>query len=149
MEYGDYVAYNNEKGGVIERLKEEGIVDLDSQVCSMPEWLSTKAMISSWLDDAIKYELWVGTDGSSAQEIYYSGLPWPLGKVLFLKQITAVKEQLGITKDNAEHKEEEVYTLVSLLFHSSFFSSVYFMFKHRFMIYLLYTTSFSTSLIVF
>lgn len=108
IESDDYVAYNNEKGGVIERLKADGIIDLDTELYSVPEWISTKAMLSSWLADAITYELWVGSDGSSTEKIYCSDLPWPIGKVLFLKQRRRVKQQLGITKDNAEQKGEEV-----------------------------------------
>ncbi|WRX33522.1 Thioredoxin-like fold - like 2 [Theobroma cacao] len=87
VESGTYVAYNNENGGVIERLKQDGIVDLDSEFQSVPDWISMKAMISSWLADAIMYELWVGSDGRSANKIYYSDLSWPIGKVLLLKQI--------------------------------------------------------------
>lgn len=116
VESGEYVAYNNEKGGVIERLKEDGIVDLDTEFQSVPEWISMKAMASSWLADAIKYELWVGTDGSSAQSIYCSDLPWPVGKVLFLKQVYTVKQQLGITRDNAEGIEEQIYRRASIAF---------------------------------
>lgn len=108
IESGDYVAYNNENGGVIESLKKDGIVDLDSEFYSVPEWLSTKAMVNSWIEDALMYELWVGSDGTPAKNIYYSDLPWPIGKVLFLKQVYSVKQRLGITKDNAEQKEEEV-----------------------------------------
>lgn len=108
IESGDYVAYNNENGGVIESLKKDGIADLDTEFKSVPEWISTKAMVSSWLGDAIMYELWVGSDGSSAKKIYYPDLPWPIGKVLFWKQSQTVMLQLGITKDNAEQKEEEV-----------------------------------------
>ncbi|KAF3448852.1 hypothetical protein FNV43_RR09567 [Rhamnella rubrinervis] len=91
VEYGYYVAYNNEKGGVIEILKEDGIVDLDIKFYSI-EWISMKAMISSWLANAITYELWVGSDGRTAQEIYYSDLPWPVGKSLSFKQIHIVKQ---------------------------------------------------------
>lgn len=108
VESGAYVAYNNEKGGVIESLKDDGIVDLDSELHAVPEWLSTKAMIGSWLADAVMYELWVGSDGSSANKIYYSDLPWPIGKILFYKQMHVVKQLLGITKDNAERREAEV-----------------------------------------
>lgn len=108
IESGDYVAYNNENGGVIESLKKDGIVDLDTEFYSVPEWISTKAMVCSWLRDAIMYELWVGSDSSSAEKIYYPDLPWPIGKVLFLKQVHTVKQRLGITKDNAEQMEEEV-----------------------------------------
>ncbi|KAH7544701.1 hypothetical protein FEM48_Zijuj01G0013600 [Ziziphus jujuba var. spinosa] len=53
VESGDYVAYNNEKGGVIERLKGDGIVDLDIELYSVPEWISLTAMISTWLADAL------------------------------------------------------------------------------------------------
>ncbi|KAM3380124.1 mitochondrial outer membrane import complex protein METAXIN [Capsicum galapagoense] len=109
VEYGTYVAYNNEKGGVIRSLIEDGFVDLDSQVRGIPEWISAKAMVDSWLADAIIYELWVGSDGTSAHKIYYSDLPWPLGKILYLKQVHVVKQILGITKENAERREEEIY----------------------------------------
>lgn len=102
-------AYNNEKGGVIRSLSEDGFVDLDSQVRGIPEWISAKAMVDSWLADAIIYELWVGSDGTSAYKIYYSDLPWPLGKILYLKQVHVVKQILGITKENAERREEEIY----------------------------------------
>lgn len=115
IESGEYVTYNNEKGGIIERLKEDRIADLDTELHSVPEWISTKAMISSWLADAIKYELWLGTDGSSAETIYYSDLPWPIGKILFLKQLHKVKQELGITKDNSEKIEEQVFFFFLLL----------------------------------
>ncbi|XWS52253.1 hypothetical protein CRYUN_Cryun11dG0052100 [Craigia yunnanensis] len=109
VESGAYVAYNNENGGVIERLKQDGIVDLDSEFQSVPDWISTKAMISSWLADAMMYELWVGSDGRSAYKMYYSDLSWPMRKVLFLKQVYIVKQRLGITKDNAKQREDEIY----------------------------------------
>lgn len=109
VESGNYVAYNNEKGGVICSLKEDGIVDLDAEVRGIPEWVSTKAMVDSWLADAVMYELWVGSDGKSAYKIYYSDLPWPIGKLLYLKQVRAVKQLLGITSENAERREEEIY----------------------------------------
>jgi metaxin len=68
------VVYNDENGGAIQCLKEDGIVDLDTDFSSLPEWVSMKAMVSTWLADAIMYELWVGSDGTSAHTIYYSGL---------------------------------------------------------------------------
>lgn len=108
VESGTYVAYNNENSGVVECLKKDGIVDLDSAFQSAPDWVSLQAMINSWLADALTYELWVGMDGRSAYKIYYSDLSWPIGKVLFLKQVYSVKQRLGITKDNAEHREDEV-----------------------------------------
>ncbi|XP_048333784.2 mitochondrial outer membrane import complex protein METAXIN [Ziziphus jujuba] len=116
VESGDYVAYNNEKGGVIERLKGDGIVDLDIELYSVPEWISLTAMISTWLADALVYELWVGSDGGSVEKIYYSDLPWPIGKMLLFKQIFNVKQQLGITKDNAEQKEEEIYRKANIAY---------------------------------
>ncbi|XP_027082104.1 mitochondrial outer membrane import complex protein METAXIN-like isoform X1 [Coffea arabica] len=109
VEFGSHVVYNNEKGGVIQSLKDEQTVDLDSDVSGIPEWVSTKAMVESWLAEAVMYELWVGSDGSSAQKIYYSDLPWPIGKCLYFKQIHMVKQLLGITKGNAERREEEIY----------------------------------------
>lgn len=114
IESGVYVAYNNESGGVIQHLKEDGILNLDTEFCSIPEWISMEAMISSWLVDAITYELWLGSDGSSAFKIYYSDLPWLIGKVLFAKQEYTVKQRLGITKENAEPREKEV-----VLYHRS------------------------------
>ncbi|KAJ9689264.1 hypothetical protein PVL29_014774 [Vitis rotundifolia] len=116
IESGAYVAYNNEKGGVLESLKEDGIIDLDTQLHAIPEWLSTKVMISTWLEEAIMYELWVCSDGSSAKKIYYSDLPWPIGKILYLKQIHAVKQLLGITKDNAERREEEIHRRATIAY---------------------------------
>ncbi|KAD4585668.1 hypothetical protein R6Q59_035814 [Mikania micrantha] len=104
-----YVAYNNEKGGVIESLKEDNIINLDSEVQNLPEWVSAIAMINSWLADAILYELWVGSDGNTACKIYYPDLPWPIGKILYLKQVYNMKQLLGISKDNAERREEEIY----------------------------------------
>ncbi|KAJ1433456.1 Thioredoxin-like fold [Sesbania bispinosa] len=110
FEVGDYVAYNNEKEGIIDCLKKDvGIVDLDSGVSSLPDWISTKAILTTWLADALAYELWVGSEGSSAYSIYYSDLPWPLGRVLFRKKAHWVKLRHGITNDNAEVKKEEIY----------------------------------------
>ncbi|KAJ9562652.1 hypothetical protein OSB04_007812 [Centaurea solstitialis] len=111
-----YVAYNNEKGGVIESLKEDNIVNLDSGVQNLPEWVSTLAMINSWLSDALLYELWVSSDGSSAHKIYYSDLPWPIGKLLYLKQVRNVKQLLGISKENAERREEEIYRRATIAY---------------------------------
>ncbi|KAM2638054.1 hypothetical protein EV1_022478 [Malus domestica] len=116
IESGEYVIYNNEKGGIIERLKEDRITDLDTEFHTNPEWISTKAIISSWISDALTYELWVGTDGCSAKEIYYSDLPWPIGKILFYKKFYTVKQQLGITNDSAEKVEEHIYRRASLAF---------------------------------
>ncbi|KAI9201519.1 hypothetical protein LWI28_024679 [Acer negundo] len=73
-------------------------------------------MISSWLADALLYELWLGSDGSSACKIYYSDLAWPIGKILFLEQVRTVKQQLGITKDNAEWREEEIYRRANIAY---------------------------------
>jgi len=116
VESGTYVAYNNEKGGVIESLKEDGIVDLDFEVHSIPECVSTKAMVNSWLADALMYELWVASDGSSAHKIYYSDLPWPIGKFLYYKQIRIMKQVLGITKANADCREEEIYKRATIAY---------------------------------
>ncbi|OWM86969.1 hypothetical protein CDL15_Pgr016005 [Punica granatum] len=81
VESGTYVAYNNEKGGVIESLKDDDVLDLDSELRSAPDFMSMRAMIGSWLEDALSYELWLGSDGSPAHKIYYTDLPWPLGKI--------------------------------------------------------------------
>ncbi|KZV26802.1 mitochondrial outer membrane import complex protein METAXIN [Dorcoceras hygrometricum] len=116
IESGDYVAYNNEKGGVIQNLKEDGIADLDSEVRGIPEWLSMRAMVESWLADAVMYELWVGSDAKSANKIYFSDLPWPIGKVLYYKQVRIVKQVLGITSNNAERREEEIYSRAALAY---------------------------------
>uniref|UniRef100_A0A0D9WMC2 Metaxin n=1 Tax=Leersia perrieri TaxID=77586 RepID=A0A0D9WMC2_9ORYZ len=111
VEFGDCVAFNNEKGGVIEYLKEEKIVDLNSKhpSVSYSDVLPTKAMVLTWLSDALQYELWVVTDGSIPHDIYFSDLPWPIGKILYWKKMREVKQQLGITKLNAAEKEEEIY----------------------------------------
>ncbi|XP_015959982.1 mitochondrial outer membrane import complex protein METAXIN [Arachis duranensis] len=110
FEAGDSVVYNDVKDGIIEGLKkEEGVGDLDDGVSSLPEWIPTKVMLTTWLADALEYELWVGCDSSSAYSIYYFDLPWPIGKVLFWKKAHWVKQKHGITKDNGEVKEEEIY----------------------------------------
>ncbi|KAG7035266.1 Mitochondrial outer membrane import complex protein METAXIN, partial [Cucurbita argyrosperma subsp. argyrosperma] len=116
VETGNYVAYNNERGGVIECLKQDSIVDLDTEFHSVPEWVSAKSMVSSWLADAAIYELWLGTDGGSAQKVYYSDLPWPIGKVLYFKKVHSVKLQLGINKENAERREEQIYRNANLAY---------------------------------
>lgn len=104
------MAYNNEKEGIIECMKRDA-GDLDVGVSSLPDWIPTKVMLATWLADALEYELWVGCDSSSAYSIYYSDLPWPIGKVLFWKKAQWVKQKHGISKDNAELKEEEVFIL--------------------------------------
>ncbi|RCV32984.1 hypothetical protein SETIT_7G046600v2 [Setaria italica] len=115
VEFSDCVAFNNEKGGVIEYLKEEKILDLNSKHPSISpaDVLSTKAMVSTWLVDALQYELWVVSDGSIAHDIYFSDLPWPIGKILHWKKARDVKQLLDITKLNAAEKEEEIYQKAS------------------------------------
>lgn len=133
VEAGTYVAYNNEKGGVIESLKEDGIADLDIEVLGIPDWVSTKAMVDSYLSDAIMYELWLGSDGISAHKIYFSDLPWPIGKILYHKQIRQVKQLLGITKENAERREEEIYRRATTAYRalSTRLGDQHFLFKNR------------------
>lgn len=118
FEYGYYVAFNNEKGGVIETLKQEDIVDLDPKASSsyFPEWLSTKALINSWLAVAIDYELWLASDRNIVHKIYFSDLPWLLAKILYEKQSQSVKRRLGITTLNASEREEEIYRNVALAY---------------------------------
>ncbi|EPS69226.1 hypothetical protein M569_05543 [Genlisea aurea] len=111
VEIGYRVAYNNEKGGVIQSLKENGEIDLDSGVGSVPEFVFMKAMVESSLADAVMYELWLGPNSNVAKEIYYSDLPWPIGKILHFKQARSVKQLLGITSENAERREEEIYRM--------------------------------------
>ncbi|GJN00845.1 hypothetical protein PR202_ga18065 [Eleusine coracana subsp. coracana] len=115
VEFGDCVAFNNEKGGVIEYLKEDKILNLNSKhpSASSPDVLSTKAMVSTWLADALQYELWVVSDGSIAHDIYFSDLSWPIGKILHWKKARDVKQLLGITKLNAAEREEEIYQRAS------------------------------------
>eukprot|EP01018_Ginkgo_biloba_P027322 Gb_34072 [translate_table: standard] len=111
FEYGDYAGFNSERGGVIELLKEEGVVDLDSKIPShtFPDWLASKAMISSWLSDATLFELWIKPSDNIASEIYFADLPWPIGKILHWKQRRAVREWLGITSSNSHDKEAVLY----------------------------------------
>lgn len=116
VESGSYVAYNNEKGGVINCLREEGIVDLDSDFHNIPEWISMKAMVSSWLVDALVYELWIASDKTAVQKIYFSDLPWPVGTILYFKQTLVAKHHLGITNENAERVETEIYEKANLAY---------------------------------
>ncbi|KAI3990097.1 hypothetical protein MKX01_018758 [Papaver californicum] len=135
VECGDYVAFNNEKGGVIESLKEDGVVDLDSGLPShtVPEWLAMKAMISTWLADAVSFELWAGSDRNSANTIYYSDLPWPIGKVLHFMQTSNAKQLLEITKVNAERRETEIYRRATLAYQalSTLLGEQMFFFENR------------------
>lgn len=109
FEYGDCVAYNNEKEGIIECLKKDvGVVDLDSGVSSLPDWISTKAVLTTWLADALAFELWIGCESSYVHSIYYSDLPWPMGRILSQQKARSVKLKLGITDDNAREKMKEV-----------------------------------------
>ncbi|KAL2934078.1 Mitochondrial outer membrane import complex protein METAXIN, partial [Bienertia sinuspersici] len=116
LESGPYVAYNNEKGGVIDCLREDGIVDLDSDFRTIPEWISMKAMVSSWLVDALVYELCVASDKTVVQKIYFSDLAWPIGTILHLKQSYAAKCHLGVTSENAERIETDIYNKASLAY---------------------------------
>ncbi|KAI4335386.1 hypothetical protein L6164_014032 [Bauhinia variegata] len=109
FETGNYVAYDNEKGGLIERLKKD-FADLDTEVSSVLEWTPAKVLLTTSLADALTYELFVGCEGISAYNIYYSDLPWPMGRILYLKQVNSTKQKYGITIDNAEIKEEEIYS---------------------------------------
>ncbi|XP_047330653.1 mitochondrial outer membrane import complex protein METAXIN [Impatiens glandulifera] len=118
VESGTNVAYNNEKGGVIEGLKKAGIVDLDSEASALPEWISMTALASSWLGDAIMYDLWLNSDGSSARKIYYDDLPWPIGKILYFKQVNFTKQLLGLTRENSERREEEIYRRAEIAYSS-------------------------------
>lgn len=71
------------------------------------------------------YELWVESNGSNADAIYFSDLPWPIRRVLHWKQSRAVKNIMGITKLNAAEREDEV--LRDLRHHAYLgFSPVYF-----------------------
>lgn len=118
VEYGDCVTFNNENGGVIESLKRENIVNLDAELPGgcFPDWLAAKALVGSWLEVAAEYELWVASKGSEAYTIYFSDLPWPVGKALHWRQTRAVKQRLGITYLNATEKEEEIYRKAALAY---------------------------------
>ncbi|KAL5699479.1 hypothetical protein ACHQM5_030373 [Ranunculus cassubicifolius] len=120
IEFGTCVAYNNEKGGVIDSLKVDEIVNLDGVLSAetTAQLESTKAMISSWLADAVMYELWMGGDRSQAYKIYFSDLPWPIGRILQFKKSLEVKQVLGITKLNAERREEEIYRRATIAYNS-------------------------------
>ena len=103
---------------MIEYLKDEKIVDLNSNhpSVSSTDVLETKAMVLTWLADALLYELWVVSDGSIANDIYFSDLAWPIGKILHWKKTRHVKQLLGITKLNAAEKEEEVCYSLPIIF---------------------------------
>lgn len=120
FEAGDCVAYNNEEGGLIDCLIKDGVADLDAEVQSVPEWISTKAMLTTWLADALLYELFVASDSSAAYGIYYSELPWPLGKLLYVKQVHEAKQKLGITTANIEKKEGELYKRAGAVYEALF-----------------------------
>ncbi|PHT76042.1 hypothetical protein T459_19564 [Capsicum annuum] len=93
VESATYVAYNNEKGRVICSLIKHGFIDLDSQVRGIPEWISAKAMVDSWLADATIYELWIYRNANDAfsalstrlgeQAYFFDNRPISLGAVFF------------------------------------------------------------------
>ncbi|AQL01786.1 Mitochondrial outer membrane import complex protein METAXIN [Zea mays] len=147
VEFGDCVAFNNEKGGVIEYLKDEKIADLNSNHpnISSTTVLDTKAMVSSWLANALLYELWVVSAGSIANDIYFSDLPWPIGKILHWNKTRHVKQLLGITKLNAAEKEEEIYLKASAAYDSLSFrlGDQVFLFDNRYTSINLYPAYFS------
>eukprot|EP01018_Ginkgo_biloba_P002304 Gb_38328 [translate_table: standard] len=111
LEYGDFAGFNSQTGGIFDILKKEGIADLDSEIPShiVPDWLSFKALISSWLTDATLYELWVNQNDYVVSEIYFANLPWPIGKILYWKQRRTVMQQLGITCSNGQERASELY----------------------------------------
>ncbi|KAJ3678395.1 hypothetical protein LUZ60_002198 [Juncus effusus] len=115
VEQGDNALLNNEKGGAIESLQESNLVSLNSNHPNLPlqDLIATKAMVSSWLYEATLYELWIGIGGEIADQIYFTDLPWPLGKILHWKKVWDVKKLLGLTKVNAEEREEEIYKKAS------------------------------------
>lgn len=111
VEFGSYAGFNSEAGGIFEFLKKENIVDLDSEIptYSFPDLLASKVLISSWLADATLYELWVNYNENVANEIYFSDLPWPIGKIIYWKQKRATMQRLGINSSNCQEKEAELY----------------------------------------
>lgn len=88
------MAFNNEEGGVIDFLRDKKIVDLNSNVTATKCAISIS--ISTWLVDAVNYELWIASDGSIANDIYFSDLAWPIRKILHWKRSRDVKHQLGL-----------------------------------------------------
>lgn len=117
IEHGYYVAFDNERG-VIKCLNEDDIVILDSKISKdcFPDLLCTKVIISTWLAEAVQYELWVTCDQTIKDAIYFSDLSWPIGKILHWKQSKVVKQLHGINKFSAAEKEEEVCFLITLVF---------------------------------
>jgi len=51
-------------------------------------------MVSTWLADALQYELWVVSDGSIANDIYFSDIAWPIRKILHWKGLRDEKRDL-------------------------------------------------------
>ncbi|KAJ7955818.1 mitochondrial outer membrane import complex protein METAXIN-like [Quillaja saponaria] len=91
FEAGNYVAYHNEGGGVIECLKRDDIVDLD-----------TELLFPSGMD----------INKSDGQLMAYRSIDIrTLGG-----KFTQVKQQLGITKDNIELKEKEIYRRANIAY---------------------------------
>jgi len=84
IEVGDVAGFHNETGGIFGLPSKEDFADLDSDVPSrsVPDWLSLKALIYSFLNDAVLYELWVSHNHKVANEIYLVDLPWYIGKIL-------------------------------------------------------------------
>lgn len=111
IEFGDVAGFHNETGGILGFLSKEEIVDLDAgiPIHSLPDWLALKALICSYLNDATLYELWVNHNHKVANEIYFSDLPWPIGKILYWKQKRTVMLWLGVNSSNGQEREVELY----------------------------------------
>lgn len=111
IEFGDVAGFHNETGGIFGFLSKEDIVDLDSGIPShsLSDWLALKALICSYLNDAALFELWVNHNHKVANEIYFSDLPWPIGKILYWKQRRTVMQRLGVYPSNGQEREAELY----------------------------------------
>jgi len=71
-------------------------------------------MVSTWLADALQYELWVVSDGSIANDIYFSDIAWPIRKILHWKGLRDEKRDLcsRLNRSTADLGQEVVCLLL-------------------------------------
>ncbi|CAM6087428.1 unnamed protein product [Calypogeia fissa] len=111
LEYGDLVGFGNEPGGIFEILRRENIVDLDHGLADSDkaDLNAYTAIVSSWLADALSYELWLKENDATVAVVYFSSLPWPINKAIDWKQRRSVMGRLGITSENVTERSAELY----------------------------------------
>lgn len=91
-------------------MRRENIADLDHGLADLDkaDLHAYTAIVSSWLADALLYELWLKENDATVAIVYFSSLPWPINKAIDWKQRRSVMGRLGITSENVAERSAEV-----------------------------------------